>query len=334
MSGTKSEVPFRKLPDAELQMKHEKGLYYHRDEKFSTGHRCQLKELQVMVYQGEEELLESNEKDQEVHGPDQELVELSMNLVVGLTSPKTIKLKGKALVKQLEIPLDETEGYGVLLKTGVPIKGEWLETLGIIKFNYKTLTMWFKVGESTMTLQGNPGLCKTQVTLKALMRAAERREQRLPPNRGFKHAIVLKEGATPMSVRPYRYPQIQKTEIELLKDGNWRFYVDYRALNRVTVPDKFLIPVIDELLNELIGARIFSKPDLKSGYHQIRVKQQDGHKTAFRTHDGHYEFLVMPFGLMNASSTFQALMNDIFRKHLQKFVLVFLDDILIYSRDL
>ena len=114
-------------------------------------------------------------------------------------------------------------------------------------------------------------------------------------------------------------------------DGTWRFCVDYWALNAITVKDAYPIPVVDELLDEQNGTRFFTKLDLRSGYHQVRMNPADVEKTTFRTHDGLYEFLIMPLRLSNTPATYQALMNDVLRPFQCCFILFCFDDILIYS---
>jgi hypothetical protein len=179
----------------------------------------------------------------------------------------------------------------------------------------------------------------------------------LPPRRRYDHSIPLIHGARPVSMSPYRIAPDLKTELErqvqelldqgvivhstsafgspvvLVKKGDktWRLVVDYRHLNAVTVKGKNPPPVIDELLDELAGARWFSKLDLRAGYHQIRLAPGEEHQTAFQTHNGHYEFKVMAFVLTGAPATFQHAMNDSLALVLRKFALVFFDDILIYS---
>jgi hypothetical protein len=118
------------------------------------------------------------------------------------------------------------------------------------------------------------------------------------------------------------------------KDKELRLYVDYRPLNAVTIKNKYPLPPIDILFDQLAGAQVFSKIDLRSGYHQIKIRAKDIPKTAFTTTYGLFEYLVMSFGLMNAPTHFLYLMNSIFMLKLDKFVMVFIDDILIYSRSM
>ncbi|KAG8495695.1 hypothetical protein CXB51_013504 [Gossypium anomalum] len=181
----------------------------------------------------------------------------------------------------------------------------------------------------------------------------------LPPEREVEFSIDLIPGTTPISIAPYRMAPTElkelKTQLQELvdrgfiqpshspwgapvlfvkkKDGSLRLCIDYRQLNKVTIKNKYPLPQIDDLFDQLKGATVFSKIDLRSGYYQLRVKESDVPKTAFRTRYGHYEFLVMPFGLTNAPAVFMDLMNRIFRLYLDRFVVVFIDDILVYSRD-
>lgn len=185
----------------------------------------------------------------------------------------------------------------------------------------------------------------------------------LPPERACDHKIPLIPGARPFSLRPYRLAPELKDEVEkqiqemldsgvirrsnsafsspiLLvkkKDHTWRLVVDYRHLNALTIKGKFPMPVIDELLDELHGAQWFTKLDLRAGYHQIRLAPGEEYKTAFQTHHGHFEFVVMGFGLTGAPNTFQGAMNSSLSqkpKLLRHCVLVFFDDILVFSKTL
>ncbi|GJY43174.1 putative reverse transcriptase domain-containing protein [Tanacetum coccineum] len=161
----------------------------------------------------------------------------------------------------------------------------------------------------------------------------------LPLVRQIEFQIDLIPGAAPVAPAPYRLAPSEMQELsnqlqELAdRDGSFRMCIDYRELNKLTVKNRYPLPRIDDLFDQLQGSSVYSKIDLRSGYHQLRVRDEDIPKTAFRTWYGHYEFQVMPFGLTNAPVVFMDLMNRVCKPYLDKFVIVFIDDILIYSRN-
>ena len=179
----------------------------------------------------------------------------------------------------------------------------------------------------------------------------------IPPDREIDFQIELALGTEPISKAPYKMAPLELKELKVQmeelvskgfvrpstspwgapvlfvkkKDGSLRLCIDYRELNKVTIRNQYPLPRIDDLFDQLQGARVFSKIDPRSGYHQLKIRSEDVPKTAFKTRYGHYEFLVMPFGLTNAPAVFMDLMNRIFQPYLDQFVIVFIDDILIYS---
>jgi hypothetical protein len=182
----------------------------------------------------------------------------------------------------------------------------------------------------------------------------------MPPDRDIEFIIELQPGTAPISKRHYRMPPNELAELKIQlqdlldkgyirpsaspwgcpalfmkkKDNSLRLCVDYRPLNAVTIKNKYPLPRIDILFDQLAGAKVFSKIDLHSSYHQIKIRSSDIPKTAFSTRYGLYEYLVMSFGLTNAPAYFMYLMNSVFMQELDKFVVVFIDDILIYSKNL
>ncbi|TYK03666.1 general transcription factor 3C polypeptide 3 isoform X1 [Cucumis melo var. makuwa] len=315
-------------------------------------------ECEIIEEDGEEEVVDENVI--EVGAVKNLNIELSINSVVGLTNPGTMKVKdedvvvliyygathnfiSEKLVTNLNLPLKATTNYGVILGSGATIKEkgicgkvevllgdwkvadsflplelggvdiildmQWLHSLGATEVDWKHLVMSFQHGGRKVKIHGDPSLTKKGVSLKSMMKTWE--------------------GEDPGFLVECRAIEGKKEEMEKL--------VDEMLASGIIRPSTSLYSSPVLLVRKKDGswsANMFSKIDLKAGYHQIRMHQEDVEKTTFPTREGHYEFLVMPFGLTNAPSTFQALMNAVIRPYMRRFVLVFFDDILVHSKGL
>ncbi|OMO55084.1 reverse transcriptase [Corchorus capsularis] len=348
-SSSTAVFPIRRFSPSKMQARRAKGLCFNYDENFQPGHRC--KTTPFLLLQMDDETPETIDYEEATMTalsalplpPDplttdsqEDEFRVSLHALYGITSQTCMQLTGHIKGHPVSVLIDSGSTHNlvqprIIKYLGLPI--EPAPTFSVRVGNDKFL----QCDETLTEQQTDTNSFDSELSLLFTRYAAVFYPPKgLPPPRSHDHHIHLIPGSKPVNVKPYRYPHNQKRDMEVLisemlqegiirpstspfsspvllvkkKDVTWRFRADYRALNAITIRDRFPIPTIDELLDKLHGASIFSKFDLRADYHQIRV---------------------MPFGLTNAPSTFQAAMNDLFRPHLRKFVLVFFDDILIYS---
>ncbi|GJZ39353.1 putative mitochondrial protein [Tanacetum coccineum] len=358
-------APRKQLSQKEFAEKRAKDLCFYCDKKYVSGHKCsgQMYALEISHPKEDVDLsLEEtlNEVDQEKHRESKLLMSecylmISLNALSGIPTYNTMRMKSNVAKHILHSLLDtgSTHNFFDLFTTkklGCKMSKTWPLQVTVAGGN-KLVTQY--MASPDLNTPYDPELRNLLLEYGDVFVVPIE----LPLQRSYDYRIPLKDASTMINIRPYRYPPSQKDVIkhminELLdtgvvrnsqspfsslivmvkkKDGSWRMCIDYRKLNKNTIKDKFPIPMIEELIDELHGAQVFSKLDHRSGYQQIRMSEEDIYKTTFKSHDGHYKFVVMPFGLTNAPLTFQALMNSIFKPFFRRFTLVFINDILVYS---
>ncbi|GJR96491.1 ty3-gypsy retrotransposon protein [Tanacetum coccineum] len=330
-AATSKPLAIKWISPVERQERLTKGLCFNCDNKWARGHKCPAKFLLLMTEDEADGEADTDPTTDAVESGDISI----LNSLIGQGSPRSLQWSigsgnvhvlidnGSThnfvrpdIVEKMQLPVQTTKAFKVYIGSGETLLCEKLCTQ--VKLGMQGLAI--EVDLYALPMQGLDVVLGIQ-----WLQKLGKVPTSLSPHRVIDHRIHLLPNTKPVNVETRidnRTNQKGKWKCWVKGDyGSYCFCMDYRALNEVTVKDKFPIPNADEMFDELGGAVIFTKLDLRAGYHQIRVHDRDVYKTAFRTHDGHYEFLVMPFGLTNVPSTFQATMNRLFSPYLRKFVI-------------